>query len=583
MKTMLWRWILMGALLMSVLAGCSSMPGVRAGHEADLQLEAAIGMIEAGSFEARLGVRNASEAAFAGDKRFNGHMELRYAETGELRASANLVPLHSLEPGELVQPLTWQGELEPGGYILVWGAEGYGETKIRFAIYERGGMLYLGGDGPAPEFPGGDDGTAMPDLYVAQAVADLAARGRVRESDVTVVDVRRTEFPDASLGMPEPDMMYAQVITPGYIIELALEDAVYTYHAAGERVVLVPPAISGAGQGGSGPTSQQVTVIPEIGLSFAVQEGWQRLEPEVAWTPVGEDGVRLGVNWIELVPPMEPEVVLMPNHAEILDSEPIDLGWAQGRRTTLEVFAPAAEQGGRAPVVAVETHVLLTLTQGGRRLGLDFYLSAPTVELLHVHEQALEDLVSSATLTPSAGSLLPLPDQVPADWQTLTVEGSGGADWRFQLSFPMDWVSREANAKVGGGPEDWPVVLQRQFYPLAWVERLEKQSAPAPNAPPTYIPLLLEVVAGPEAQLRRVYVPPTQSETLEVNELTVVREVEGDYTTMAPIRYVIQHPERPEVWIVLTDMISGFSSRVDGNEAVAEVIPLIVATLIVEE
>jgi hypothetical protein len=398
MKTMLWRWILMCALLMPILAGCSSMPGVRAGHEADLQLEAAIGMIEDGSFEARLGVRNASDAAFAGDKRFNGHMELRYTETGELRASADLVPLQPLEPGELVQPLTWQGALEPGGYVLVWGAEGYGETKIRFAIFERGGMLYLGGDGPEAESAGGDDGTAMPDLYVGQAVADLMVREGARESDITVVDVRRTEFPDASLGIPEPGTMYAQVITPGYIIELALEDAVYTYHAAGERVVLVPPETPGAGQEGSGNTSQQVTVIPEIGLSFAVPDGWQRLEPEVAWTPLGGDGVRLGVNWVELVPPMEPEAVLMPNHAEIVDSEPIDLGWAQGRRTTLEVFAPAAEQGGgRAPVVAVETHVLLTLTQDGRRLGLDFYLSAPTAELLNAHEQALEELVTGAT------------------------------------------------------------------------------------------------------------------------------------------------------------------------------------------
>ena len=89
--------------------------------------------------------------------------------------------------------------------------------------------------------------------------------------------------------------------------------------------------------------------------------------------------------------------------------------------------------------------------------------------------------------------------------------------------------------------------MQRQFYPEAWAERLEQPSAPDPNVPPTYIPLMLEVVAGPEAQLRRVYVPPTQSETLDVHGLVVVREVEGDYAAMAPIRYVIRHPERPEV------------------------------------
>jgi hypothetical protein len=49
------------------------------------------------------------------------------------------------------------------------------------------------------------------------------------------------EFPDASLGVPEPGKTYAQVVTPGYIVELLLEDGqTYEYHASGERVVLVP-------------------------------------------------------------------------------------------------------------------------------------------------------------------------------------------------------------------------------------------------------------------------------------------------------------------------------------------------------
>jgi len=49
-----------------------------------------------------------------------------------------------------------------------------------------------------------------------------------------------TEFPDASLGVPEPGKMYAQVITPGYVIRLAVEGAVTKYHGTGDRVVLVP-------------------------------------------------------------------------------------------------------------------------------------------------------------------------------------------------------------------------------------------------------------------------------------------------------------------------------------------------------
>jgi hypothetical protein len=53
-----------------------------------------------------------------------------------------------------------------------------------------------------------------------------------------VEDIEPKDFPDASLGVPEPGMTYAQVITPGYVILLNAEGETYEYHAAGERVVL---------------------------------------------------------------------------------------------------------------------------------------------------------------------------------------------------------------------------------------------------------------------------------------------------------------------------------------------------------
>ena len=52
------------------------------------------------------------------------------------------------------------------------------------------------------------------------------------------------EFPDASLGVPEPGAVYAQVITPGYVIDLTAAGQTYRYHAAGERVVAVPDETS---------------------------------------------------------------------------------------------------------------------------------------------------------------------------------------------------------------------------------------------------------------------------------------------------------------------------------------------------
>jgi hypothetical protein len=86
---------------------------------------------------------------------------------------------------------------------------------------------------PTPEPSGAEH-------LVGLAKADLAERLGINPDEIEVQDVEKTEFPDASLGVPEPGKMYAQVITPGYIIKLAVDDAVYEYHTSDDRVVLVP-------------------------------------------------------------------------------------------------------------------------------------------------------------------------------------------------------------------------------------------------------------------------------------------------------------------------------------------------------
>jgi hypothetical protein len=97
-------------------------------------------------FHVSLGVQNAGQNRFAGDERFHGQMALRYAEgdrAGNLAASAELIPLEAIAPGETAWPLAWRAQLDPGAYTLTWGAEGYGETTVEFQIVERDGYLYL--------------------------------------------------------------------------------------------------------------------------------------------------------------------------------------------------------------------------------------------------------------------------------------------------------------------------------------------------------------------------------------------------------------------------------------------------------
>ena len=67
---------------------------------------------------------------------------------------------------------------------------------------------------------------------------ELAARLDVQAAEITLVAMRRASWPDASLGCPRRGEQYAQVVTSGFVIELAHDDEVYTYHASRDRAVL---------------------------------------------------------------------------------------------------------------------------------------------------------------------------------------------------------------------------------------------------------------------------------------------------------------------------------------------------------
>ncbi len=83
-------------------------------------------------------------------------------------------------------------------------------------------------------------GPAEPDA-VALAKDDLAQRLGIPANDIKTRSFEAVNWPDASLGCPQPDMMYAQVVTPGYRIVLEARGQTYTYHTGGTTVVLCQP------------------------------------------------------------------------------------------------------------------------------------------------------------------------------------------------------------------------------------------------------------------------------------------------------------------------------------------------------
>lgn len=73
---------------------------------------------------------------------------------------------------------------------------------------------------------------------IDRAIDDLVSRKSIDREQITVVAVESVKWPDTSLGCPQPGMMYAQVITPGYRILLSYDGQIYEYHSdQGTRVV----------------------------------------------------------------------------------------------------------------------------------------------------------------------------------------------------------------------------------------------------------------------------------------------------------------------------------------------------------
>lgn len=80
--------------------------------------------------------------------------------------------------------------------------------------------------------PTSGEATPLPgsEKALTAATADLAKRAGVSASDINLVSMEAVEWNDASLGCPKEGYMYAQVITPGFLIILSTQDQQYEYH-----------------------------------------------------------------------------------------------------------------------------------------------------------------------------------------------------------------------------------------------------------------------------------------------------------------------------------------------------------------
>lgn len=98
-------------------------------------------------------------------------------------------------------------------------------------------------DSPLPAVPSQEDDmpkdpplpfTANPGLQalIERAKADLAQRLSIPASQIKAIETKEVVWPDASLGCPQPGIVYAQIPTPGYIVMLENAGDNFEYHAS---------------------------------------------------------------------------------------------------------------------------------------------------------------------------------------------------------------------------------------------------------------------------------------------------------------------------------------------------------------
>ncbi len=96
-----------------------------------------------------------------------------------------------------------------------------------------------GGASPTDtEIPAPDSGNVIePSLknLVQQAKDDLAQRLSVELDLIELLEAKSVVWPDASLGCPQPGMVYKQVPEDGALIILRVEGILYEYHTGGSR------------------------------------------------------------------------------------------------------------------------------------------------------------------------------------------------------------------------------------------------------------------------------------------------------------------------------------------------------------
>jgi len=79
---------------------------------------------------------------------------------------------------------------------------------------------------------------SMPAMIAKQAIERDT---QIPASKIVITDIDAVDYRDSSLGCPQPDMTYLQVITPGYRVKARAKGRKFDVRIAGERAIVCDP------------------------------------------------------------------------------------------------------------------------------------------------------------------------------------------------------------------------------------------------------------------------------------------------------------------------------------------------------
>ena len=123
----------------------------------------------------------------------------------EFGVAASRVAVLGVDPVNFAD--TSLGLIEPGMRYLEAATPGY---AARFLVSGKT-VTYHGSGSRIVPVPVGDDRAAIVQNLLRSSVSDLRSRMNVSLNEVVVQSVGATEFPDGSLGAPEPNVPYPLV------------------------------------------------------------------------------------------------------------------------------------------------------------------------------------------------------------------------------------------------------------------------------------------------------------------------------------------------------------------------------------